>query len=876
MPVRLFTLGSVSLEVDGVSPIGRSSQRKRLALLVLLAGAGSRGIRREKLVDLLWADRSPEQARHALSQALYAVRQELGEEIVRAGLDDLHVDAGALTCDLWELEEALAAGRLEEAVSLHRGPFLDGFSLPDCPEFERWAEERRMQVHRKVAEALERLAEAAADAGRWEEAADRWGRRAALDPWDSRVATALMRSLVNAGNPGGALSHARVHAALLREEFELPPDPEVETLAEDIRGGRVVAVGPSTPPPAPPPEPDDPPAPVAAEEPSRSSFPADRRWWLLLPAGALALTAFAAGTWWGPGAAGAGRTEVTSVVLGTIRGADDGLTLAVREALAAELEAAPDVTVLGGGGVRETLRLMEIPEDAPITPDVAMEVAQRRGVRLVVTGSVDAVGEGLQLTAWVHDAASGEALAAFTQRPDRLREVLPAVARLASDLREAVTGVRVATTPALPAVSTRSLPALRNYALARQALARLDREEAIQHAEAALVHDSLFALAHYLLADALWYLDRNRHGEEHMRRAYELRDGLTPRERMAVQARYAHLVEDRPDSAVVHWRLLARAYPDEGLAYEGLRWAHRALGEWEEMAAAAEAGYLRDGTLLPLYVEDRIGVAVAGGDTTTAFALAREYEDRVSWPAGREARYQWAFVAGDWDRALDLLDPDDAYRRQVVHLAAGRVPDGRRELEALRRSPWMQALPRALLLQARAELWDGSPAGRTRAAALGREALGWTENADLSAPAYGRLAERIADVAARSGDAATLDEVRQFLLRLDGGRGLPSYRRALGTVEAARAWLRGDAAAAVRLAVRARDGIGYGRSVATLVLLEADARTASGDREGGAALYRLVADFPRGLAPGSFPDADPETRAVLAGEARRALAAMGR
>ena len=117
----------------------------------------------------------------------------------------------------------------------------------------------------------------------------------------------------------------------------------------------------------------------------------------------------------------------------------------------------------------------------------------------------------------------------------------------------------------------------------------------------------------------------------------------------------------------------------------------------------------------------------------------------------------------------------DAVRRQTVLVAMGRLSDASRELDSIRAHSRVQYLPRALLAQARGELTVGSPLVARR---LAREVLSWIEHADLSAPAYARLAERTADIAARVGDRECLAGLRQLIARVDSGRALPSLRLA--------------------------------------------------------------------------------------------------
>ncbi|MDQ3427736.1 MAG: protein kinase, partial [Gemmatimonadota bacterium] len=68
-----------------------------------------------------------------------------------------------------------------------------------------------------------------------------WRRLAALDPLNSRVALELMGALAAAGNPAGALQHARVYETMMREELGTGPDPAVSALVSRLRAGSAPA-----------------------------------------------------------------------------------------------------------------------------------------------------------------------------------------------------------------------------------------------------------------------------------------------------------------------------------------------------------------------------------------------------------------------------------------------------------------------------------------------------------------------------------------------------------------------------------------------------------------------------------------------------------
>ncbi len=269
----LQTFGGLAILRDGAPAEGAGAQRRRLALLALLAAAGERGMPREKLLLILWPESDLERARKNLAQAVYALRRDLGAEELVQGTNDLRLNAELLSSDLSEFQRAISAGRREDAVALYKGPFLDGIFFDEAPEFERWAEAERGHYAREYAEALEALAAEAARRGEPRVAVGYWRRLANTDPLNAKAALGLMRGLAAGGDRAQALQHFRVYEMLLRQELDLAPDAELRRYADELR-----QVKPIAPTPAPPashaslPTPAAPPAPAspaATRDPNR-------------------------------------------------------------------------------------------------------------------------------------------------------------------------------------------------------------------------------------------------------------------------------------------------------------------------------------------------------------------------------------------------------------------------------------------------------------------------------------------------------------------------------------------------------------------------------------------------------------------------------
>ena len=522
--LRLTVFGGLSLQRDGIRLEGAAAQPKRLALLAALAASGGKGMGREKLMALLWPEADDERARRNLAQAVYALRQELGEDALQGGTWDLRINDVVLTSDLVEFEQARASGALEQAAAAYTGPFLDGFSASGSGEFDRWADTRRAELEHEHASVLDALTTRDEKKGDFRAASTWLRKRAKADPEDDRVAARLTDAIARAGGPAAAPHDGTaVQPGITALESSAPADPGTHRRNRLLIGGLIAALV------------------VAA-----AIFAARR------------FTRTSAG--------------IETVSIGRL--ADyrpqprEELIGPVGDLLATSLARSHALRVVSTARMYELLSRDTTRQQANST---LADIARLAGATQVVEGALYPLPDGrLMLDLRRVDLKSGEVLGvARAQAADAFSLVDSATAALLSSLGAAVP------TGSIAASTTASLAAYRLYEQGLRAWFRFDRPSAERLFLAALSEDSTFAMAAYYAArvstkwpdmlSRLHYVNR-------------LADRTAERERLLIRAGTALMMSD-PLIGVYADSLVTR-YPEEVEGYYYAGSARNAAGDF--------------------------------------------------------------------------------------------------------------------------------------------------------------------------------------------------------------------------------------------------------------------------------------------------------
>ncbi|PYO76180.1 MAG: hypothetical protein DMD63_15035, partial [Gemmatimonadetes bacterium] len=230
----LELLGTLSLR-NATPPVPVSAQQKKsLGLLAILALAGRQGFPRDRIEAYLWPESSAPLAQHSLDQAVYAIRHALGSDFILSSGRELRLNPDLVQVDAWEFEEAIRARQWAAAVERYKGTLLDGFHFTDSREAESWIDAERARLLREYQKAVEFLAKDAAEAGDHARSVTWWRRLANSDPLSATATKQLMLALAAAGDRAGAMKQARLYQELVRQDLEIEPDAEIESIAKAL------------------------------------------------------------------------------------------------------------------------------------------------------------------------------------------------------------------------------------------------------------------------------------------------------------------------------------------------------------------------------------------------------------------------------------------------------------------------------------------------------------------------------------------------------------------------------------------------------------------------------------------------------------------
>ena len=675
--LELRTLGGLELHRAGDSTSAPVAlQTKRLVLLAHLASTPSGGFRRrDSVLALFWPNLDQEHARGALRQALHALRNALGDGVIRTrGESEIGVSGSMLRWDAQEMAVALEAGQHAAALALYRGEFLDGvFVAGASPELEEWIAGERTRLRQLAARAAWGVAEGLAGRAEVGAAVRQAVRLSGAD--ESALRRGIML-LDQQGDHAGAIALYEEFARRMARDFEVEPSTETRAVIASIRA-RVapVVVNPAKGDVAEI-------IPASAEVPvNRGTAPARSRR-LTLAAGILGIVALlVVALRLSPTAGRPGESNIVAVVPFQMSGADRSHAW-LQEGMVDLLTIRLD----GSGG----LKLTDAPtmvaawrrdasHDSTTDPMAsARRLAAGVGAEWVVTGSVAGNANRIILSATLEAVATRRTIARAAA--EGAADSLPAlVDRLAVQLLGGGAGLDE---DRLASLTSASFPAIRAFLDGRAASRRGRRDLALIQFRKAVTLDSNFALAAFDLARVSAWAGTQEDGQLGVRLAMAGRQRLGTSDRAFLDA-WAGITRDAPEM-FQRWNAAVTAQPNRaetwyslGDSYyhlgalagikDALTLADDAFHQGWRLDSVASAGRL-DGSVVAEPVEHMIQLAhlrrdtaevrrlvalLVAADSSSSLARALGWHQAVLEGGAGKASRRW--IEGADQRGLMLL-----------------------------------------------------------------------------------------------------------------------------------------------------------------------------------------------------------------------------
>ena len=336
----------------------------------------------------------------------------------------------------------------------------------------------------------------------------------------------------------------------------------------------------------------------------------------------------------------------------------------LRQGLATQLEQSPFLKIISDQQVTEALRYMDQPPDTRLTKDIARQVCERAAATAVIEGSITSLGSQYVLGLKAVNCRTGESLVDEQETADGKEHVLRALSNASSHLRsrlgESLSTVQKYNAP-LEQATTSSLEALKHFSLGVRVATRGSSWEAIPYFKRAIELDPNFATAYSYLGVVYSNVGEAERDLENTTKAYKLRDRVSERERLLIDADYFDDVGNLEQSLQTY-SLGTRTYPRDWVFHHQTGWELRRLGRFEQ--AITE---LREANRLDPEISHTYNVMASAFLCLNRFDEAKVIFDQAFARKLQGLRwefYGWAFLSND-----------EETMRQQVEEATGQPPD---------------------------------------------------------------------------------------------------------------------------------------------------------------------------------------------------------
>jgi len=313
------------------------------------------------------------------------------------------------------------------------------------------------------------------------------------------------------------------------------------------------------------------------------------RWKILVSVAVLVLAALAGGAYYWRSRQAAPLTEKDTIVLTDFENTTGDAVFddALKQALSVDLGQSPFLNILSDRRVGETLQLMGRSANHRVTPDMAREICLRTGTKALLRGSISRLGNQYVVGLEAVNCSTGDTLAKEQAEAPSKEDVLKALDKAASSMRtrlgESLASVQRFDVPI--EATTSSLEALKTFSMGVKTTRLQGDAEGISFYRRAIELDPNFPMAYALLGLSYANLQQPSRAAENLKKAYELKDRVSEKEKLRISANYFYVVTGELEKEAQTYQLWVQSYPRDSVPHGNLGANYAALGQYEQAIA---------------------------------------------------------------------------------------------------------------------------------------------------------------------------------------------------------------------------------------------------------------------------------------------------
>jgi tetratricopeptide (TPR) repeat protein len=298
--------------------------------------------------------------------------------------------------------------------------------------------------------------------------------------------------------------------------------------------------------------------------------------WKILAATAVLASALVGGTWW----AASKRVPPIPPLRDPVpilivdfdnRTQDSAFNGTLEQALTVAMEGAPFITAYPRSEAAAQVKTLY---QSALDEKSGRLFATREEISVILAGAIERSGPGYRISVRVLDPNKPEPIEEASETASSKNDVLAALGRVAEPLRKALGDTPSPEQQQAETFTAASFEAVRPYIEAQELAAQQKDVEAVAKFEEALKYDKEFARAYAGMANSLHYLGRREARDAAWKKAFELIDRMTPREKLRTNGTYLVGTARNYAAGIDIYEKLVEEYPSDSAGYNNLAVAY--------------------------------------------------------------------------------------------------------------------------------------------------------------------------------------------------------------------------------------------------------------------------------------------------------------